>query len=237
MRIRNPRLVKAAGWLATRAARGLFRTVRIEYRPLGPDLHPDRLPADSRHIYCIWHENLLLPAVYFGRPTMAVLISKHADGQILGSLMASMGMRMVLGSTNRGGLTAVRELVAPDAPWRHLAITPDGPRGPRRVVQPGTVYVASRTGFTVVPVGVGYRRPVRANSWDRFAVPKPLSRAKCVTGAPLVVPDGLKSAELEKYRLALQAEMDRANAVAEEWAETGDFNPSAADRPQLRLAS
>src|SRR5688500_13286838 len=118
MKIRNRRLVAAAGWLATRAARLLFRTLRTEYRPLGPDAHPDRLPPGERLIYCIWHEDLLLPTVLFGRPEIAVLISKHADGQLLGSLIAALGMGMVCGSTNRGGVEAVRKLVGADAPWR-----------------------------------------------------------------------------------------------------------------------
>ena len=222
MKIRNPRLVAAAGWLATRAAGLLFRTLDVEYRPLGPDCFPGRLRPGERFIYCIWHENLLLPAVSFACPNIAVLISQHADGQLLGSLIRSLDMGMVRGSTTRGGVRAVRELVRGDTSWRHLAITPDGPRGPRRVVQPGLVYVASRTGMRVVPVGVGYRKPWRAGSWDRFAVPKPFSRGRCVSGTPITVPDGLRADQLEPFRLRIQAEMDRLNALAEGWAETGE---------------
>src|SRR3954451_9033422 len=105
MKIRNPRLVRAAGRLGTVVARGLFRTLRFEYRPLGRPLAPRLLPPDNRdrHIYAVWHEKLLLPAVYFGDPSLAVLISKHADGQLLGSLITALGMGMVLGSTNRDG--------------------------------------------------------------------------------------------------------------------------------------
>ena len=83
---------------------------------------------DDRFIYCIWHENLLLPAARFGGPDLAVLISKHADGQILGGLITAMGMEMVQGSTNRGGVEAVRNLLRVDVRWRNLAVTPDGPR-------------------------------------------------------------------------------------------------------------
>ena len=221
MKIRNRRLIAAAGWLATKAARTLFHTLRFEYRPLGPDCDPDHLPPGDRLIYCIWHENLLLPALYFGCPQIAVLISKHADGQLLGSLVTAMGMGMVCGSTNRGGVEAVRRLIGEHNPWRHLAVTPDGPRGPRRVVQPGIVYVASRTGMKIVPAGVGYRRPWRAGSWDKFAVPRPFTRARCLTAEPVAVPDGLKAAELEPYRVKVQEEMDRVNALAQDWADTG----------------
>src|SRR5262245_40715567 len=117
MKIRNRRLVAAAGWLGATSARLLFRTLRFEYRPLGPNAQPAKLPPGERLIYCIWHENLLLPTVYFGCPEIAVLISKHADGQVLGGLITAMGMGMVMGSTNRGGVDAVRKLMREDAPW------------------------------------------------------------------------------------------------------------------------
>jgi lysophospholipid acyltransferase (LPLAT)-like uncharacterized protein len=235
MKIRNRRLVAAAGWLGTRFARLLFRTLRFEYRPLGPNCAPAKLSPDDRHIYCIWHENLLLPTLYFGCPDIAVLISKHADGKLLGSLITSLGMGTVEGSTTRGGIEAVRKLTREHTPWRHLAITPDGPRGPRRVVQPGLVYVASRTGMRIIPVGVGYRRPWRAGSWDRFALPKPFTRARCLTAEPIAVPGSLRSAELEPHRLRVQAEMDRLNALADSWAETGRLTLPPTE--SLRLAS
>jgi lysophospholipid acyltransferase (LPLAT)-like uncharacterized protein len=227
MKLRNPRLLAAAGWAGTRAAKGLFRTLRFQYRPLGPSCAPADLPPGDRIVYCIWHENLLLPTVYFGRPDIAVLISQHRDGQLLGSLIQSLGMGMVTGSTTRGGVEAVRKLVDENAPFRHLAVTPDGPRGPRRVVQQGLVYVASRTGMKVACVGVGYRRPWRLKSWDRFAVPKPFTRARCLTADPIAVPAGLKAAQLEPWRLAIQAEMDRLNTAAEGWAETGRLDEPA----------
>lgn len=241
MKIRNRHLVRAAGRLGSLSMRGLVRSLRYEYhcmagRPNRPsDFGPD---TPGRHIYSIWHENLLLPTIRCGHPTLSVLISKHADGQILGSLIEAMGMGMVQGSTNRGGIEAVRKLIHDPEARRHLAVTPDGPRGPRRVVQPGLVYVASRAGMSVVCTGVGYHRPWRMGSWDRFAVPKPCSRAKLITGVPIVVPPGLKAAELETYRLRIQAEMDRLNAIAERWADTNRLviDPPAEPLP-LRRAS
>jgi lysophospholipid acyltransferase (LPLAT)-like uncharacterized protein len=220
MKIRNPRLIRTAGWLATQAVRALVRTQRFE--SLGSEFTPQRQPPGRtpRHIYSIWHENLLLPTVKYGCDELAVLISKHADGQLLGSLIEAMGMSQVQGSTNRGGIEAVRKLIHDPDARRHLAVTPDGPRGPRRIVQPGIVYVASRTGMTIVCTGVGYERPFRAGSWDRFAIPRPGMRAKMLLSPPIHVPPGLKTEALEHYRQMVQAEMDRVNAAAELWAMT-----------------
>ncbi|HVK17493.1 MAG TPA: lysophospholipid acyltransferase family protein [Fimbriiglobus sp.] len=240
MKIRNKHLLRAAGWLATRSTRALIKTLRHEYRPLGPVVAPaDRVPPGTRYIYCIWHEYLLLPTAKYGHPELSVLISKHADGQLLGSLIQAMGMGMVLGSTNRGGIEAVRQLVNGEGARRHLVITPDGPRGPRRVLQPGIVYVASRTGMQIAPIAVGYDRPWRAGSWDRFAVPRPRSRVRLVTDQPITVPPGVRSDELERYRLLVQAEMDRLTIAAEQWAETNRFEAPAlpAEPAAPRLAS
>lgn len=221
MKLRNRRLIAAAGWLGTQFTRGLFRSLRFQYRPLGPDCSPAALGTTERLIYCIWHENLLLPTLAFGCPEIAVLISRHADGKLLGSLIASLGMGLVEGSTTRGGIEAIRKLTRGDSRWRHLAVTPDGPRGPRRIVQQGLVYVASRTGMKIVPVGVGYRQPWRFGSWDRFALPKPFTRAVCVTDDPISLPPNLRAAELEDHRQRVQREMERLNVRAESIAAHG----------------
>jgi lysophospholipid acyltransferase (LPLAT)-like uncharacterized protein len=90
----------------------------------------------------------------------------------------------------------------------------------------------------IAPIGVGYRRPWRAGSWDRFAVPRPFSRARCLTDEPIAVPAGLRAADLEPFRLRVQAEMDRLNGLAERWAETGRLHlpPGGAARPLKRAS-
>ncbi|MGL4423350.1 MAG: lysophospholipid acyltransferase family protein [Gemmataceae bacterium] len=222
MKIRNRHLVRFAGTLGSRTARTLVSTLRAESIYEQDPIIPSELPPGStdRYIYAIWHEALLFPTVYFGHPDLAVLISKHADGQILGSLIQSMNMGMVLGSTNRGGIAAVKELISDPNARRHLAVTPDGPRGPRRVVQPGVVYIASRAQMQIVCVGVGHHRPWRARSWDRFMLPYPTARVRSYLSKPIAVPAGLKTEGLEEYRRRVQTEMDRVMAIAENWAET-----------------
>ena len=237
MKIRNRHLVRFVGWAATRFAKLLFLTVKKEYQPFDGNLSPKVRTDPGRSIYAIWHENLLYPAIIFGHPNIAVLISKHADGQILASLIHSMGMGTVLGSTNRGGVDALRKLIAEDAPWSHLAVTPDGPRGPRRIVQPGIIFVAAKTGMTIVPCGVAYRKPFRAKSWDRFAFPKPFGKVVLVTGTPISIPNSIRPDTLEPFRLMVQDEMDRLHKIAEEWVETGRKPELPAVANPIRLAS
>lgn len=238
MKIRNKRLLAAAGWTGATAARALVRSLRFEYRCLGPTVVPlGVVPPGPRYAYALWHEYLLLPTVRFSHPDGAALVSKHADGHYVEALLKSGGMGTVLGSTNRGGVEAVRFILSDPSARRHLVVTVDGPRGPRREVQPGIVYIASRAGMEVVPIGVGFQRPWRAGSWDKFAVPKPGSRAKAILGVPFAVPSRLKTAELEPYVHRLQGEMDRLTAAAERWAETNRFELPAEEPASLRLAS
>src|SRR6187399_26914 len=98
MKIRNRHVVRAAGRLAAVVAKSLVHSLSFRYQPLGPDLGDGRLALSDRFIYSIWHENLLLPAARFGGPDLAVLISAHADGQVLGGLISAMRMEMVTGS-------------------------------------------------------------------------------------------------------------------------------------------
>ena len=111
----------------------------------------------------------------------------------------------------------------------HLAVTPDGPRGPRRQVQLGLIFLASRTGLPIVPVGMGYARAWRLRSWDRFAIPHPWSAATCVMGWKIHVPAGLNREELERYRRLVEEEMLNTTAAAERWVETG-VRPRARNR-------
>ncbi len=224
MKIRDRRVLAAAGWLGTGLVRILCASLRFEYRCLGPFPTDPLQPADRESfVYALWHEYFLVPVARFGNPGVAALVSRHSDGQLLGRLLRATGMGVVYGSTNRGGVAAVRELLRIET--AHLAVTPDGPRGPRRVVQPGVVYLASRTARRIVPLGVGCRHPWRVGSWDRFAVPRPFSPVRCLFGQPLAVPPGLPYHSLGPYVARLQSELDRVTAAAQEWADSGSSEP------------
>ncbi len=237
MKIRNRHLIRLAGYTLARSARLLVRTIYGGYTPLGSILNPAHLAGSERYLYSIWHENLLLPAIGFGHPDLAVLVSRHADGQLLSSVARYMGMTVVVGSSGRGGVDALRRLVDDKAPWRHLAVTPDGPRGPRRVIKPGIIYIAAKTGMKIVPCGVACSRAWRTKSWDGFVIPKPFSHGIGVTAEPIEVPSNLGPNELEPFRLRVQFEMDRLQAVAEHWAKTCTVDLSVVPPPAVRLAA
>jgi lysophospholipid acyltransferase (LPLAT)-like uncharacterized protein len=217
MKIRHPLLIKALGFAVAWIVRLWIRTLSYRYRPLGPNLDPNQEGFQGRYIYIFWHENILLPAYHYGRRDVWVLISQHADGQLIAEACRHLKFRLVRGSSTRGGVEAVRKMVKLSKAF-HLAVTPDGPRGPRRQVQPGVVYLAARTGLPIVPIGICYRRAWRLGSWDRFALPHPWSEAACVTTEPIPIPADASKADLETYRIQIEQAMQRATEAAEAWA-------------------
>jgi lysophospholipid acyltransferase (LPLAT)-like uncharacterized protein len=217
MKIRHPVLIKGLGLAGSCAIRLWMGTLRYQYRPLGANMDPHRPELNGRYIYAFWHENLLLPAYHYGRPDIRVLISQHADGQLIAEVCRHLRFRLVRGSTTRGGVEAVRQMLRASR-VSHLAITPDGPRGPRRQVQMGLLYLAARTELPIVPTGIGFQRPWRLGSWDRFAVPRPWSLSTCVTTDPIHVPADADKDRLEHYRQQVEQALWHVTELAEQLA-------------------
>jgi len=104
----------------------------------------------------------------------------------------------------------------------HMAITPDGPRGPRRRLAQGAVFLASRLQLPIVPMGLGVDRPWRTPTWDRFAVPRPGSRARAVVGPEIFIPPNLDRRQIELRRLGVEHLLTQLTVEAENWAESGE---------------
>jgi lysophospholipid acyltransferase (LPLAT)-like uncharacterized protein len=214
MKIRRPWLIQTLCMLGYWLMRALVASVFYQYWRSGRDFRPAMLKANERYVYALWHEYLLVPMAHFNHPTARLLVSKHADGMIVAEMCKHMRMGVVRGSSKHGGTEAVRQLLRPSR-YRVLAVTPDGPQGPRRQVKLGVIYLAAQLGWPIVPVGIAYHKPWRLRSWDRLAIPKPYHRAVFVTAEPLVVPAGLDREDLERYRQKLQNTLQELTAKAE----------------------
>jgi lysophospholipid acyltransferase (LPLAT)-like uncharacterized protein len=223
MRIRHPLVIRVLGLVLACVVRLWIGTLRYRYHSLGINVHPHQRGLTERYIYAFWHENMLLLAYRFGRPDIRVLISQHADGQLITEVCRHLGFGTVRGSTTRGGAEAVRQMLKLGR-GTHFAVTPDGPRGPRRRAQQGLVYLAAKTGLSIVPVGIGYHRPWRMRSWDRFALPRPWSLGICIAGEPVPVPADVARADLAEYMQRVEAALQRVSDLAERWAETGKWD-------------
>jgi lysophospholipid acyltransferase (LPLAT)-like uncharacterized protein len=229
MKIRHPWLLSILGFLAAWFIRLWNWTLRYRYFPVGADPTPFQPELPGRFIYGFWHEDMIIPAYQYAHPEVHVLISQHADGQLIAKAITWLGLKVVTGSTTRGAAAALlkmRQLAAVS----HIVITPDGPRGPRRCVQPGIVFLAAKTGLPIIPFGFGYASCWRTKSWDQLALPRPFSRVTGVSMPPIHVPNIVDKGQLEAYRLQVEQAMRDASRRAQELA-TGNEN-CAPDAPQ-----
>ncbi|KXK29893.1 MAG: hypothetical protein UZ01_01869 [Candidatus Brocadia sinica] len=202
------------GILGSWLIRLLALTIRIHDDPKGFN---EKIQT-THAIYTFWHCLMLIPA-YVGRnKNIQVLISQHSDGEFIAQVIKRLGFGVIRGSSTRGGVRAVKAMVDKIQEGHPIAITPDGPRGPRFVVQPGSIYLSQKTRLPIVPTTVGLSRYWKLPSWDKFRIPKPFSRAIMMYGDPIYIPPNLSEEETEHYRLLVEKIMkemtERADIVA-----------------------
>ena len=216
----SPFLTHLGGLLGSAAIRWWMGTLDYKVAFYDPTVDPANRESFGEKIYIFWHENILFPIALRGHCDLAMLLSRHRDGDILSRVAYHLGFECVRGSTYRGASTAMREMVRRG---RHmnLTITPDGPRGPRRTLAQGPIYLSSKLGRPLVLMGLGYDRPWRLRSWDRFAIPRPFSRARAVVSPELWIPPNLDREGLEYYRLRVERLLNRLTDEAEAWAVSG----------------
>jgi len=167
-------------------------------------------------IYAFWHARLL-PLVFTHRGRgAAVLVSRHRDGELITRIIRKLGYVAGRGSSTRGGDAGVREMIEWAERKHLLGISPDGPRGPAQRVKPGLVYLASRTGFPILPVAAAARPCWRLRSWDGFRIPKPFARVLFGYGAPIRVAADLDRDALERKRLEVEAAITHLTATLDE---------------------
>lgn len=155
----------------------------------------------------LWHGRMLVPMASHKNRGWTVLVSKSRDGDLIERMLLRFGFRVIRGSTSRGGATALREMLEALKQGGVMIITPDGPRGPMHSMNPGLVWMARETGYSVVPSGFVASRAWRAKSWDRFTLPKPFARLAFVYGPPIAVAHDASNAELEKVSLVIREAM------------------------------
>lgn len=142
--------------IASLFIRALHATLRIRHVN-GEGI--DRLNREGKHyVLAFWHSDILLMIRSKLALPVTAMISQHRDGELIARTMEHFGAFASRGSTTRGGSTALKEMIRIGASGSNLAITPDGPRGPRHVAQIGVVLAAQATGLPVMPVAFAAKK-------------------------------------------------------------------------------
>ena len=207
------------GRLAAFAIYNLGRALTATLRPRWEDqtallTQPPQTPV----IFAVWHNRLALSMIFYHgyvrrhnpKARLAAMISASKDGALLAAVMEHFQVQPVRGSSSRRGRQALLELTSWITKGYHIAITPDGPRGPRYRVQDGVIALAQLTGLPIIPCSGELSWKITTRGWDQFQIPLPFSRCRIRFGEPLSVPrdatgDDRKifAVELEKKLMAL----------------------------------
>jgi lysophospholipid acyltransferase (LPLAT)-like uncharacterized protein len=179
------------------------------------------------YIYSIWHTNVLYSPYLHRNKNVAVLISESKDGDYINEVVHRFGNTSVRGSSSKGGSKALKSVIQHLKKGLPAAFTPDGPRGPAFIVQPGIIAAAQVTQVPIVPFHYECSKQwILERAWDKHRVPKPFTTFVVSYGEPILVPRELNEVEFEKMRLKVEEAMlqnrDRAIQVAEK-IRNGEF--------------
>ena len=224
--IRHPAAQAALARLLGLYLSAVYRTTRwtlLGEEHLRAALRPEAGRAHTA-IAAFWHENLpMMPMLWLSArrrlPEMApmrghVLVSRHRDGRFVGAVVRRFRLELVHASSSRGGAAGLRAMLRLLGAGDMVVITPDGPRGPRRVAAPGVAQLAALSGLPVLPCAARSTRQRVLGSWDRMRLPLPFGRGVLVCGAPVAVARGQEAASLPAIAAALSAACDAADAWA-----------------------
>ncbi|MGQ4810232.1 hypothetical protein NKDENANG_03681 [Candidatus Entotheonellaceae bacterium PAL068K] len=223
---REPLLMLCAVWLTSWLLRGLYATLRPAY--VHQHFEHRLLQSGRPCLVAFWHGRLLYLLPLYRRQHATVLVSRSRDGEFISQIIERFGMQPTRGSSSRGGVRALSEMVVKVRGGYHAAFTPDGPRGPRYRVQPGIVLVAKKTGAAILPITYNAQWKKVLRSWDRFVIPLPFSRIVVVYGEPIYVPAGASAGTLRAKRQEIEASLRRITEIADDYFRA----PSKDCRPQ-----
>lgn len=194
--------------------KALFLTIRLR---LDDRCGISRNAFPEPCLLCFWHNRILGITYAFHRfypkklrRGVTVLTSPSKDGEILSQFVGAFGMGSVRGSSSRRGSRALLELVRIIRDGGDIAITPDGPRGPRYSLGPGVILLALTTGTPIVPIHASFSRCFRMKTWDGFIIPLPFSTISVTVAEQINIPKDLGEAEFEQARKNLEDNLKNA---------------------------
>lgn len=201
----------------------VFRTSRWAY--IGRRHADSLIERNEGFIVAFWHQRLLLGAVVRRETERRVymLISTHRDGEIIAGAVRPFGVELIRGSAanpkkkfkNKSGAPALAQMIAALQGGDIVGFTPDGPRGPRGIAQPGVIRLAQLSGAPILPAAYSASPGRFLGTWDRFLLAFPFSRGCFVAGPPIRVPRDATPAQIEELRQILQNALSKAAARAD----------------------
>jgi lysophospholipid acyltransferase (LPLAT)-like uncharacterized protein len=171
-------------------------------------------------IYSLWHNRIFAGTFYLRRRKIVVITSQSFDGEYIARFLLRFGFGAVRGSSTRGGIGALIEMIRLMRQGLPMAFTVDGPKGPKYIAKSGAILLAKKTGNPILPFSVESERFWTIKSWDNLQIPKPFSRAIFCYSTPIHVASDANEQEIEKKLEELQAKLDGLVKLGEQWRES-----------------
>ncbi len=168
-------------------------------------------------IYAFWHNRIFASTYFFRNRGIAVITSQSKDGEYIARFIQRLGYGAIRGSSTRGGVGALVEMIRTMRKGVPMAFTVDGPKGPRYEAKTGAVLLAKKTGNPMMPFVVELRRFWTVRSWDKLQIPAPFTRARMMIGEPIYVDPSSTDEEVRQKLVELQASLDTMVSDGARW--------------------
>lgn len=180
----------------------------------------DKIKAQGQSpIYVFWHNRIFPTTFFFKNQKIVVMTSQSFDGEYIARFIKRFGYGASRGSSTRGGVGALVEMIRVSKQKIPTAFTIDGPKGPRYVVKSGAGLLAKKTGNPIFPAIIETEKFWEINSWDKLQIPKFFSRVKIVFAEPIYVAKNADEEAIEKSREELQKKLDELTELGQQWRE------------------
>lgn len=168
-------------------------------------------------ILALWHEVIFASTYYLRHRGIVVLTSKSFDGEYIARFLTRLGFGAIRGSSSRGGVRGLVEMIRVMKSGLPMAFTVDGPRGPRHVAKSGPIMLAKKTGNSILPFVSRPNRFITINSWDRLQIPMPFSKVVVIFGEPIRIDPAADDRAQTEALDKLQKTLDELTMRAKEW--------------------
>ncbi len=211
-------IIRLADWSFTLLIKLICKTVKFE--TIGAE-HLESVEKSGKiPIYTVWHNRIFLGTYYLRNRKIVVITSQSFDGEYIAAFLTRFGFGTVRGSSTRGGVGALVEMIHLMKQGLATAFTIDGPKGPRYIAKSGACLLAKKTGNPILPFSVEAEKFWTIKSWDELQIPKPFSRARFFYGEPIYVENTSNDEIIEKKRGELQRKLDELVELGKQWRDT-----------------
>ena len=187
--------------------------------------------GEKNAVLAFWHGRLLLvPPLKPKHRESSAMVSQHNDGELIALTLGHFNVGTVRGSSSEGGSRAAISALRLFAKGQHIAITPDGPRGPNRECKMGVVTLAKATKAPIIPMATSAKRHRSLKSWDKMQVALPFTHLVIWYASPVWVPKDAPETDMEAYRLAVDDALNAVTARAD--AHVGLTDNNATDKKE-----